>query len=32
MEIILKWIVKKWDEEAWTGIIWLRTGTGGRLL
>jgi hypothetical protein len=27
--IILKWIFKKWDEEAWTGLSWLRTGTGG---
>ena len=26
--IILKWIFKKWDGE-WTGLIWLRTGTGG---
>jgi hypothetical protein len=30
--IILKWIFKKWDGEAWTGLIWLRIGTGGRLL
>jgi len=22
--IILKWILKMWDEEAWTGLIWLR--------
>lgn len=20
---------KKWDVWAWTGLIWLRTGTGG---
>jgi hypothetical protein len=26
--IILKWIFKKWDGEAWTGLIWLRIGTG----
>jgi len=26
---ILKWIFKKWDEEAWTGLIWLGIGTGG---
>jgi hypothetical protein len=19
--IILKWILKKWDEEAWTGLL-----------
>jgi hypothetical protein len=25
--IILKWI-KKWDEEAWTGSMWLSRGTG----
>jgi hypothetical protein len=27
--IILKWILRKLDEEAWTGLIWLRIGTGG---
>jgi hypothetical protein len=27
--IILKWIFKKWDVEAWTGLIGLRIGTGG---
>jgi hypothetical protein len=21
-----------WDVEAWTGLIWLRRGTGGGLL
>ena len=25
--IILKWIFKKWDEESWTGLLCLRTGT-----
>ena len=29
MRVILKWIFKKWDEEAWIGLIWLRIGTGG---
>jgi hypothetical protein len=29
--IILKWIYKKWDG-AWTGLSWLRIGTGGGLL
>jgi hypothetical protein len=28
-KIILKLIFKKWDEEAWTGLIWRRIGTGG---
>jgi hypothetical protein len=27
--IILRWIIRKWDG-AWTGLIWLRIGTGGR--
>ena len=30
--IILKYILKKWNETAWTGSIWLRIGTDGRLL
>ena len=30
--IMLRWIVRKWDWEAWTGLIWLRIGTGGGLL
>jgi hypothetical protein len=30
--IILKWICKKWNGGAWTGLIWLRIGTGGGLL
>jgi hypothetical protein len=29
--IILKWIFKNWDG-ALTGLIWLSTGRGGRLL
>jgi hypothetical protein len=28
---VLKWIFKKWNG-AWTGLIWLRIGTGGGLL
>jgi hypothetical protein len=28
--IILKWIFKKQNGEAWTGLIWLRKGTGCR--
>ena len=31
-KIILIWIFKKCDGEAWTGLLWLRIGTGaGRL-
>jgi hypothetical protein len=30
--IILRWIFKKWDVEAWTGSNWLRVRTGGRNL
>jgi hypothetical protein len=29
--IILKWILKAWDE-AWTGLNWLRIAKGGGLL
>jgi hypothetical protein len=29
--IILKLFFKKWHWEAWTGLIWLRIRTGGRL-
>jgi len=28
--VALKWICKKWDG-SWTGLIWLRIGTGGGL-
>jgi hypothetical protein len=30
--IILKWTFKMWNEEAWTGLAWLRIGTGERCL
>jgi hypothetical protein len=30
--IILKFILKKWDGEAWTGLMCLMRGTGGELL
>jgi len=31
-KIILTRIVRKWNEEVWTGSIWLRIGTvGGHL-
>jgi hypothetical protein len=29
--ILLKWVFKKW-MGAWTELIWLRTGAGGRLM
>jgi hypothetical protein len=25
--IILRWILRKWNVETWTGSIWLRIGT-----
>jgi hypothetical protein len=28
-ERILKWIVQKWNEELWSGLIWFRIGKGG---
>jgi hypothetical protein len=30
--IILKWIFKKWDGGTWTGLLWLRIGTGDGVL
>jgi hypothetical protein len=27
--IILIWIFRKWNVEAWTGWSWLRIGTSG---
>jgi hypothetical protein len=27
-----KWIFKKWDGDAWTGLLWLRIETGGGCL
>jgi hypothetical protein len=26
--IILRWISRKWDVGVWTGLSWLRIGTG----
>jgi hypothetical protein len=26
---ILSWIFRKWDVGVWTGLSWLRIGTGG---
>jgi hypothetical protein len=31
-KVILKPSLKKQDGRVWTGITWVRTGTGGRLL
>jgi len=28
-KIMLKWTFENWDEETWTGLIWVRVGTGG---
>ena len=25
----IKMVVRKWDVRAWTGLSWLRIGTGG---
>jgi len=30
--IILRWIIRKWEEAVGTGWCWLRIGTGGRHL
>jgi hypothetical protein len=30
--VLLKWIFRKWDVRAWTGLMWLRIGTGDELL
>jgi hypothetical protein len=30
--IVLKWICKEWDVGVWTGLAWLRIGTGGGVL
>jgi hypothetical protein len=25
----IRWIFRKWDVGVWTGLSWLRIGTGG---
>jgi hypothetical protein len=30
--LVLGWILERWDGVMWTGLIWLRIGTGGELL
>jgi hypothetical protein len=29
---ILGWILERWDGVMWTGLVWLRIGTGGEIL
>ena len=29
--IILRWLFRKWNVGAWTGVIWIRKGTSNRL-
>jgi hypothetical protein len=31
VRIILKWISKEGDRQAWTGLFWLKIGTVGAL-
>ena len=31
-KMILKWIFRKWNGEAWTVLLLLRVGIGGGLL
>jgi hypothetical protein len=28
----IRWILYRWDGVMWTGLAWLRIGTGGELL
>jgi hypothetical protein len=28
---VLGWILERWDGVMWTGLVWLRIGTGGEL-
>jgi len=30
--IILEWILGSWGGKMWTGFVWLRIGTNGKLL
>jgi hypothetical protein len=30
--VILGCILERWDRVMWTGLVWLRIGTGGELL
>ena len=31
-EITIRYILRKWDVGVWTGLIWLRIGTGSGLM
>jgi len=31
-KVVLKWIFREWDGEAWTGLLCFRIGTGGGCL
>jgi hypothetical protein len=31
-EVMSQYMLKKYDVKAWSELIWLRTGTRGRLL
>jgi hypothetical protein len=28
----LGWILERWDGVMWSGLVWLRIGSGGELL
>jgi hypothetical protein len=28
----IRWILERWNGVMWTGLVWLRIGTGGELL
>jgi hypothetical protein len=30
--LLLHWMVERWDGVMWTGLVWIRIGTGGELL
>jgi hypothetical protein len=32
LKIILEWFLERWCGMMWTGLFWLRIGTGGGLL
>jgi hypothetical protein len=32
VKVKLGWKLKRWDGAMWTGLVWLRIGTGGELL